>query len=85
MKETLWSSIHDTRFYLPEQSLICKGKLRGKFGYQANTKAGRQVLNGSYAHDDDFDKSTKEPLEETTRVSELIPSILIDTNLKRVG
>ena len=82
MKETIWSSIHDKQFYLPEQSPICKGKLRGEFGYQANTKAGSHVLNGSYAYNEDFDESTKELLEEITRVSEIIPVRLVDTNLK---
>ena len=48
MEEAIWSSIHDKRFYLPEKSPIYKGKLRGEFGYLVNTKAGHQVLNGSY-------------------------------------
>ena len=33
VEEEIWSSIHDKQFYLPEQSPICKSKLRGKFGY----------------------------------------------------
>ena len=65
--------------------LICKGKCRGGFGYQADIKAERQVLNGSYIYNEDFDKSTKELLGEITRVSETIPVRSRDTNLSRVG
>ena len=85
VEEAIWSGIHDNRFYLSEQSPICKGKLRGEFGCQANTEAGRQVLNGSYAYDGDFDEPTKELLEEITRVGEIIPRRPVNTNLKRVG
>ena len=42
------------------------------------------MLNGSYDYDEDFDKSTKELLEEIMRVSETIPARSIDTNLKIV-
>ena len=70
---------------VPEQSSICKGKLRGEFGYQVNTKARRQVLNGVYAYGEDFGESTKELLEEITSVSEIIPVRSVDTTLKRVG
>ena len=43
------------------------------------------MVNGSYAYDEDFDKSTKKLLEEITRVSDIIHVRLIDTNLKSVG
>jgi len=74
-------SIHDKQFYLPEQSPISEVNL----DIRQNNKTGRQVLNGSYAYDEEFDKSTKELLEEITRVSDIIPVGPIDTNLKRVG
>ena len=73
VEEAIWSSIHDKQFYLPEKSPICKGKVRGEFGYQANTEAGRHMLNGRYAYGEDFDEPTKELLEEIIRVSGIIP------------
>ena len=85
VEEASWSSIPDKGLYLPEQSPICKGKLRDEFGYQADTKAWHQVLNGSYVYDEDFDESTNELLEEITRVSEPIPVRYVDTNLRRVS
>lgn len=66
VEEAIWSAIHDNIFYLSEQSPICKGKPRGEFEYQADTVAGRQVLNGSYVYDEEFDGPTKELLEEIT-------------------
>ena len=42
-------------------------------------------MNGSYAYDEEFDESTKELLEEITRVGETIPVRSVETNLKRVG
>ena len=84
-KEAIWSSIHDKRFYLSEESPICKGKLRGKFGYQVNTKAGCQVLSGTYAYEESFNKSTKELLEEIPRVSDTTPARHVNTDLKRCG
>ena len=77
--------MHNKRFYLSEQAAICKGKLRGEFGYQADTEAGRQVLGGNYAYDEDFDEPTKEMLDEISRVSKIISARSVDSNLKRGG
>ena len=85
VEETIWSSIHDKRFYLPENLQSAKANSDGEFGYQVNTEAGRQVLNGSYDYDEEFDESTKELLEEITRVSKMTTARLVDTNLKTVG
>ena len=46
MESTLFEEIHRKRFYLAEQAPICKGKLRGDFGYMANTPASQAVLGG---------------------------------------
>ena len=45
VEEAIFSRIYDDWFYLPEQARVCQGTLRGKFYYQANTVAGRQVLS----------------------------------------
>ena len=39
VEEAIWSNIHDKQFYLAEQALICQDRLRGEFGYQADTLA----------------------------------------------
>ena len=48
VEHMIWEEIRGKRFYLAEQAPICKGKLRGDFGYMANTKAAEEVLNGTY-------------------------------------
>ena len=54
--EAVWSSIHDHRFYTAKHTEVCKGKLRGEFGYHAVTKAAEEVLEGTYEYVDDFHK-----------------------------
>ena len=64
VEEAIWSSIDDHRFYTAEHADICKGKLRGEFGYHAVTKAAKEVLEGTYEYVDDFDKSTRDIMQE---------------------
>ena len=45
VEEAIFSNIHDQRFDLAEHAPICRGKLRGEFGYHATTRAGSIVLN----------------------------------------
>ena len=80
-----WSSIHNKRFYLPEQSPICRGKLKGDFWYQADTGAGQHALSGNCIYDKDFGEPTKELLEEISRVRKIVSTRSVDTNLKRSG
>ena len=54
--------IHKKRFHLAEQASICKGQLRGDFGYIANTQANSQVLSGTYNYPPGCDPTTKELL-----------------------
>ena len=48
VENTIWDIIHNKRFYLAEQAPICQGKIRGDFGYLANTPATSQFLSGMY-------------------------------------
>ena len=63
VEEAIFSNIQDQRFYSAEHAPICKGRLRGEFGYQADTPAGDKVLNGTYNYLADFHPATKELLE----------------------
>jgi hypothetical protein len=85
VEEAIWSKIHDKCFYLPAQASVCKGVLRGEFGYQANTAAGRQVLRGEYSFGEGFDEGTMELMEECARIRSIIPARSVNTNLKRHG
>ena len=83
MEETICSRIHGRRFYLLEQAPVCQGTLRGKFGYQVNTVARRQVLNGDYKFTEGFDEATGELIKECAQARSLIPARSVNTNLKR--
>ena len=48
VQDTIWEKIHHERYHLAEEVPICQGRLRGEFGYNANTKAGEAVLEGTY-------------------------------------
>ena len=41
VEEAIWSKIHDEQFYVAEHAPICQDRLRGDFGYQADTPAAR--------------------------------------------
>ena len=63
VEEAIWSKIHDERFYAAEKAPICPDRIRGEFGYQADTPAARRVLDRTYYYTEDFDPPTKELLD----------------------
>ena len=85
VERTLFEEIHGKRFYLAEQAPIRKGKLRGEFGYMANTPASQAVLDGRYNYSEDFDAGTRELLEEVTRIRALVQGNAVDTCVWRAG
>ena len=71
---TLFQEIHGKRFYLAKQAPICKGRLRGDFGYMANMPSSKAVLKGRYTFPTGGDEGTKELLNEVARIRRLIPA-----------
>ena len=82
VESTLFGEIHGKRFYLAEQAPICKGRLRGEFGYMADTPAGEAVLAGNYKFSEDCDTGTRELLEEVARLRQLVPANCIDLQVQ---
>ena len=74
VEEAIFSNIQDKRFYAAEHAPICGGRLRGEFGYLANTVAGDKVLDGSYNYSGDFHPATRELLEECARIRTKVPA-----------
>ena len=70
---------------MAEHAPIFKYRLKGEFGYQADTPAARRVLDGTYTYTEDFDPPTKELLDEFARVRTIIPAWSANINLKRGG
>ena len=73
LHQAIWDEVHRKRFHLAEEAPICQGKLRGDFGYLANTKASRQALEGTYRHEEGVHQATKELLEEVARIRAIVP------------
>ena len=68
VEEAVWSSIYDHRFYTAEHAEVFKGKLRGKCGYHALTKAAEEVYEGTYEYPDNFNESTRYSMQECTSI-----------------
>ena len=64
VQSAIFKNIHQKRFYLAEDSLICNGYLREEFGYNSTSPTAQAVLNGTHTYPDDFDMATKELCEE---------------------
>ena len=73
VEAAIFSNIQDQRFYPAENAPICRGRLRGEFGYLANTLAGDDALGGTYDYSADFHPVTKELLEECARIRAQVP------------
>lgn len=78
VESTLFGEIHGKRFYLAEQAPICKGRMRGEFGYMANTSAGRAVLLGKYHFSSVNDIGTRELLKEVACLRQIVPANSVD-------
>jgi hypothetical protein len=73
VEQAIWNEIHGKRFYLAEQAPICQGRLRGQFGYMANTAAAEEVLAGVYEPEEDEHQGTLDLLEEIGRIRAVVP------------
>ena len=73
--DAIWSNIHWKRLFLAEEAPICKGTLREVFGYNADTEAGEEVLDGTFWYNPDFDQLTKDLCEELAKIGTVIPKI----------
>eukprot|EP00956_Cyclotella_meneghiniana_P005296 scaffold6639_cov27-Cyclotella_meneghiniana.AAC.1 len=79
--EAIWSNIHGKRFHLAEQAPICKGKLRGDFGYIANTSAAAAVLNGIYTCPEGTDEGTRDLFDEIAHLRSIVPKDSVSTTI----
>ena len=79
--EAIWSNIHGKRFHLAEQAPICKGKLRGEFGYMANTRAAAAVLNGTYTCPEGTDEGTRDLFDEIAHLRSMVPKDSVSTTI----
>jgi hypothetical protein len=70
----IFIEVHQKRYNLAEEAPICKGSLRGQFGYMSTLPTTRSVLDGSYDFPPDVDKATKELFEECAKIRLIVPA-----------
>ena len=83
VESTIFGEIHGKRFYLAEQAPVCKGRLRGEFGYMANTVAGRAVLSGKYRFSNLDDTGTRALMQEIATLRRIVPANSVDLRVDR--
>ncbi len=71
--EAIWSNIHRKRFFLAETAPICSGHSRELFGYNSDTIAAEEVLDGTYNLEEITDTATWDICEEVAQIGESIP------------
>jgi hypothetical protein len=69
-----FNEVHWKRYNLAEEAPICKGFLKGQFGYMSTLPTARSVLDGSYDFPPDMDEATKELFEECAKIQSIVPA-----------
>jgi hypothetical protein len=64
VQNAIFNEVHWKRYNLVKEASICKGSLRGQFGYKSTLPTAWLVLEGSYNYPPDIDEATKELFEE---------------------
>ena len=68
VNKAIWDEVHQKRYFLAESAPICKGQLKGDFGYLVTSHSEKKVLDGTYAFPDNMDEATKEICKEVARI-----------------
>jgi len=83
VQNALWREVHRTRYHMAEEAPICQGKLRGMFGYNADTVAARAVLDRKFEFSDEFHEATRRICESVADFRETIPQDSVDRIITR--
>ena len=73
VERTIFSEVHKKRYTLTGEAPICNRELFQDLGCQANTKASRAVLDGTYEAPTTSDKATRDLFTEIAAIRRLIP------------
>ena len=73
VEQGIFSEVHNKRYTLAGEALICNGNLFQDFGYLVNTPASRAVLGGTYKMPPESDPATAELFAEIARIRKPIP------------
>ncbi len=73
-QNAIFNKVHQKQYNLADEALICKGFLKGQFGYMSTLPMAKSVLDGSYDFPPDIDKATKELFEECAKIQSIVPA-----------
>jgi hypothetical protein len=79
LQEVIWDNIHRKRFHLAELAPLCQEPFCGTFGCNAICDTSQKILDGTYDYPQDYDKATKEILQECALIRLKIPPSSFDT------
>ncbi len=74
VQEAIFTEIHRKWYNLGEEAPICKGGLRGQFGYTSTLPTAKTVLDGTYEFLPGMDEATKELFKEIVQIQTIVPS-----------
>jgi hypothetical protein len=84
LQKAIWDNIHRKRFHLAELAPLCSDPiLRGTFGYNAICQTSHEILEGTYAFPLNFNKATREILQECAAIWMQIPKSLVNTRISK--
>ncbi len=73
VQEVIFTEVHQKRYNLAEEAPICRGALRGQFGYISTSPMAQTILDGTYDFPPNMDKATKELFVEITQIRSIVP------------
>ena len=82
VENTIWDIIPNNIFHIAEQAPIWQGKLRGDFGYLANTPDTSQVLSGTYNYPSGCDPATQDILQECDIIRRIVPKEAVSSTFQ---
>ncbi len=73
VQEAIFNEVHRKWYNLTEEAPICKGRLRGQFGYTLTLPTAKMVLDGTYEFSLGMDEATKELFKEIAQIQTIVP------------
>ncbi len=74
VQEAICNEVHLKHYNVAEEAPICKGALRGEFGYTAMSPTAQAVLDGTYSFPPNMDEATKDLFLEITQIRQIVPA-----------
>jgi hypothetical protein len=71
--QAIFNKVHRKRYNLAEEAPICRGRLRGEFGYVSTSPTAQTVLDRTYDFPPDMDEATRELFEEIAQIHTMAP------------